>query len=94
MCRHFGNTPPGTRGTFKAPPPGQQVDKPYSKDLQPGSVKTLDDEVARSNFRVVVIKPDEVEKLDLSSSDPSESRRFIYTFNKDSGSWDKEECWP
>lgn len=81
-------------GTFKAPPPGQQVDKPYSKDLQPGQVKSLDDETARSNFRVVVIKPDEVEMLDLSSPDPSESRRFVYTFDEASGSWRNEECWP
>lgn len=81
-------------GTFKAPPPGQQVDKPFSKELEPGQVKSLDDETSRSNFRVVVIKPDEVEMLDLTSSDPSKSRRQVYTFDQDSGSWKQEECWP
>ncbi|KAK5121470.1 hypothetical protein LTR85_005303 [Meristemomyces frigidus] len=91
---HFGNMSPGMRGSFKAPPPGQPVDKPYDdKNLKLGEKITgLDDEIARGNFRVVVIKPEEVESLDLS--DPVKARRQIYTFDQSSGSWSHRETWP
>ena len=64
-----------------APPPGQPVDKPYDdKNLKIGEkVEDLKDEVALSNFRVMVIKPDEVESVDLS--DPKASRRQVYKFD-------------
>lgn len=54
----------------------------------------LHDPIARANFRVVIIKPDEVEQLDLS--DPMKARRWKYTFvvDGDHGSWHTEELWP
>ena len=59
----------------------------------------LDDPIARDNYRVVIIKPDEVEQLDLS--DPTKARRWLYRFVVDQaegeeakGEWKIEELWP
>ena len=60
----------------------------------------LHDPVARENFRVVVIKPEEVEQLDIS--DPVTARRWKYTFVEEEkgqeavgkGEWKTEELWP
>lgn len=81
-------------GSFKQPPPGQEVHKPYDESkLQLGAkVEGLDDDVARDNFRVVIIKPEFVERVDLS--DPSKSRRYVYEFDDDSNEWKYEEQWP
>ncbi|KXT12071.1 hypothetical protein AC579_1865 [Pseudocercospora musae] len=94
LTGHFGNISPGMRGTFQAPPPGQPVDKPFDdKKLKLGEkVEDLEHPVARENFRVVVIRPHEVESVDLS--DPKKSRRQVYKFNANDGSWSHEECWP
>lgn len=81
-------------GSFAAPPPGQPVNKPYDEEkLKQGEkVEDLEDAVARSNFRVVVIRPDEVESIDLS--DPKTSRRQVYKFDESTQTWSHEECWP
>ncbi|KAL2349754.1 pyridoxamine 5'-phosphate oxidase-domain-containing protein [Cryomyces antarcticus] len=94
LTAHFGNNSPGLRGSFRAPPPGQPTSEPYDdKELQLGSkVEDLNDPVARKNFRVMVIKPEQVEKLDLS--DPVKARRQKYTFVDSSAEWKHEECWP
>lgn len=62
-------------------------------------VDDLHDPVARKNFRVVVIRPEEVEQLDLS--DPSRARRWKFTFVGEKeetegtvGEWKMEELWP
>lgn len=55
-------------------------------------VTSLDDPVARKNFRVAVIRPDHVEHLDLT--DPAKARRLKYTFDAASGEWSTEETWP
>ncbi|QIW99076.1 hypothetical protein AMS68_004594 [Peltaster fructicola] len=91
---HFGNMSPGLRGSFKQPPPGQPVDKPYDdKNLKLGEkIEGLDDSVARKNFRLVIIKPEEVESIDLS--DPSKSRRQVYKYDSKNSSWTHTECWP
>ncbi|USW57016.1 Putative FMN-binding split barrel [Septoria linicola] len=91
---HFGNISPGMRGSFQNPPPGQSVNKPYDEKKNPigEKVEDLDHEVARGNFRVVVIKPEEVESVDLS--DPKKGRREVYKFNQQDGSWSHETCWP
>ncbi|KAI9745608.1 MAG: hypothetical protein M1818_001142 [Claussenomyces sp. TS43310] len=102
---HFGNMSPGMRGSFKNPVPGSAVSlAPGNTALALGQkVKGLDDEVARSNFRVVVIRPDEVEQLDLS--DPDKARRWSFTYvgpkggeaaqkGADIGEWKMEELWP
>ncbi|KAK0936431.1 hypothetical protein LTR29_011998 [Friedmanniomyces endolithicus] len=94
LVGHFGNMSPGMRGSFRAPPPGQPVDQPYDdKNLKLGEkVTTLDDPVARENFRVVVIKPEMVESTDLS--DPTKSRRQQYRYDGSSGQWSHVETWP
>lgn len=83
-----------TKGSFKAPPPGRPTSEPYDdKNLALGTkVEDLHDPVARKNFRVVVIKPEEVEQLDLS--DPTKARRQVYTYVEADGSWKQEERWP
>lgn len=70
------------------------MDQPYDdKELKLGEkVTELEDPVARKNFRVVVIKPEQVEQLDLS--DPATARRQVYTFDQSSGKWQHQECWP
>jgi len=102
---HFGNLSPGMRGSFKNPVPGSPVSvPPAEKGLALGqTVTNLDDEIARRNFRVVIIKPDEVEQLDLS--EPDKARRWKFTYvgpegghagqrGDDVGEWKKEELWP
>jgi hypothetical protein len=105
LTAHFGNLNPAMRGSFKNPVPGSPVSiPPADKDLALGQkVTDLNDEVARRNFRVCIIKPDEVEQLDLS--DPDRARRWKYTYvgldgghagqrGDDIGEWKKEELWP
>jgi pyridoxamine 5'-phosphate oxidase len=81
-------------GSFRAPPPGQPVDRPYDdKNLELGKkIESNEDEVAFKNFRVVIILPDTVEATNLS--DPSTARRQLYTFKPEDGSWTTEELWP
>ncbi|EMC91814.1 hypothetical protein BAUCODRAFT_152181 [Baudoinia panamericana UAMH 10762] len=94
LVGHFGNMSPGMRGSFKNPPPGQAVDKPYDEEhLKLGEkVSTLDDAVARENFRVVIIKPEMVESLDLK--DPTKARRQQYRYQESTGKWSHVETWP
>lgn len=54
-------------------------------------ISGLDDPIARKNFRVVVIKPEKVEELNL---DPENAGRKQYTFNEDTKEWDMVETWP
>jgi len=56
-------------------------------------VDDLHDDVARKNFRLVIIVPDSVEQTDLS--DPAKGRRYLYTIDEtaDAG-WRTEELWP
>lgn len=93
---HFGNLHPGMRGTFKAPPPGQDVNKPYDKEKLSLGMDTvaedLHDPVARKNFRVVIIKPEVVEQCDITGTD--ESRRYLYEYNAESGEWSTTTTWP
>lgn len=88
-------------GSFRNPHPGALVSQiPQDQEHSLGQkVMDLHDRVALENFRVVIIKPQEVEQLDLS--DPSTSRRWRYTFlgeqQRDEGTigeWKKEELWP
>ena len=70
------------------------MDQPYDdKNLKLGEeVKDLHDPTARQNFRVVIIRPEEVESVDLS--DPKKSRRQLYKYDHGSGEWSHQECWP
>lgn len=58
LTAHFGNLSPGMRGTFKNPVPGSPVSiPPADKSLGLGQkVEDLHDEVARKNFRLIIIK--------------------------------------
>lgn len=79
--------------------------QPDDKHKLGQSVTDLHDMVARENFRVVIIKPDEVELLDIS--DPDNARRWKYSYVRgepsdeeadiaDEGDWEwqTEELWP
>lgn len=88
-------------GSWKNPPPGTPTNgQEPDKDHQLGQkVEDLHDPIARENFRVVVIKPEEVEQLDIS--DPATARRWKYTFVVEKGQgaegkgvWKTEEMWP
>ncbi|WPH04609.1 Hypothetical protein R9X50_00750100 [Acrodontium crateriforme] len=94
VTAHFGNLSPGMRGSFSGPPPGQPVDKPYDDKFHPvgDKVHDLNDPVARENFRVVIIKPETVESVDLS--DPIKARRQLYRFDDGTGEWSHQELWP
>ncbi|KAK5944766.1 hypothetical protein PMZ80_001966 [Knufia obscura] len=103
---HFENLSPGMRGTFRNPPPGHPLSegKGEGEELGQKVGHLADDELARKNFRVVIITPEEVERVDLS--DPEKSKRWIYTLSQESGGqgggdeskpsqeWDVTETWP
>ncbi|PKY03730.1 hypothetical protein P168DRAFT_305064 [Aspergillus campestris IBT 28561] len=94
VTAYFANMSPVMRGSFTAPPPGQPRSQvpadPNYKMGQP--LEDLNDPVARANFRVVVILPDEVERLDLS--DYANVTRRRWTLGSESGEWVEEELWP
>ncbi|KAI1074980.1 pyridoxamine 5'-phosphate oxidase-domain-containing protein [Whalleya microplaca] len=106
ITAHFGNLSPAMRGSFRNPPPGTpvavSVDDPRLALGQ--KVTDLQDGIARGNFRLVVIVPEEVDRCDLS--DPERARRWLYTFVGDGRSeprapggeivdeWEKCEVWP
>jgi len=86
--------------SFANPPPGQPVSKPLEdQSLKLGQkIDDLDHETARKNFRVVIIKPDAVEQVDLTN--PDSARRWKYTYvgpsgdDESKGGWNCEELWP
>ncbi|KAI0817283.1 pyridoxamine 5'-phosphate oxidase-domain-containing protein [Xylaria sp. FL0064] len=99
ITAHFGNLGPVMRGTFRNPPPGRPVSLPVEGEgLKLGQkVTDLEDPIARANFRVVVIVPDELDQADLS--DPEHPRRWIHTYvgssgGKGHGEWETVEVWP
>ena len=105
LTAHFGNLSPMMRGSFKNPVPGSPVSIPPSDNSLALGQKVMDlnDETARRNFRVVVIKPDEVEQLDLSEPDRARRWKFTYVGSgggragqrvDNLGEWEKEELWP
>lgn len=100
LTAHFGNCNPGMRGTMKSYPPGTSVSIPQNdKSLGLGQkITDLNDEVARKNFRVLIIVPDEVEQLLVNVVEPDQARRWKFTFvgakEGDIGEWSKEELWP
>ncbi|KAM5348425.1 hypothetical protein ACJ41O_008249 [Fusarium nematophilum] len=91
VTAHFGNLSPVMRGSFRNPPPGTPRNEKPAPGLGLGQkVDDLNDEVARGNFRVVVIVPEEVDRVDLS--DPEEGKRWNYRLAGDS--WEETELWP
>ena len=104
VTAHFGNLSPMMRGTFRNPPPGTPRAIPGKEGEGLGQrVDDLDDRLARENFRVCVLIPAEVDRVDLSEAD--DPKRWLYTFvgktgetSHDggyvSGGWDVCETWP
>lgn len=106
VVAHFGNLGSGMRGSFKNPAPGTpRANEPGEGEGLGQKVgdELLEDQVARRNFRVVVIVPEEVDLVDLS--DPADQRRWLYTFvgagakatkagGVIEGDWEKVELWP
>ncbi|KAI0117261.1 pyridoxamine 5'-phosphate oxidase-domain-containing protein [Daldinia grandis] len=105
VTAHFGNLSPLMRGSFRNPPSGVPVALPVG-DARLGlgqEVRDLHDEVARANFRVVVVVPEGVDRTDLS--DAERGRRWLYTFvgaasepkvpgGVVEGGWEVVEVWP
>lgn len=85
-------------GSFRNPPPGQpRSSTPNQSNLGLGQkVTDLHDPVARANFRVVVIRPEEVERLDLN--DQENGKRWIWKWTEELGNdtaqWHEIEVWP
>ncbi|KAL4872542.1 hypothetical protein BDV12DRAFT_182896 [Aspergillus spectabilis] len=94
VAAYFANHTPVMRGTFKSPSPGRpRSEKPSDPQLGLGlKVEDLNDPVARANFRVLVIIPEEVERLDFSN--PDDVRRTNWTFIEGEGAWKETELWP
>ncbi|KAI1638552.1 pyridoxamine 5'-phosphate oxidase-domain-containing protein [Biscogniauxia mediterranea] len=111
VAAHFANLSPAMRGSFRNPPPGRPVDDdaPVGDGrlgLGLGQKITgplARDPIARENFRVVVVLPDEVDRCDLS--DPERPRRWVYRRvgggggggeeeEEGEGTWEVVEVWP
>ncbi|KAL4887648.1 hypothetical protein BJY04DRAFT_176358 [Aspergillus karnatakaensis] len=94
IAGYFANHTPVMRGTFKSPPPGRpRSEKPSDPELKLGAkVEDLNDPVARANFRVLVVCPEEVEVLDFSN--PDDVRRTKWVFSEGEQSWTETELWP
>ncbi|KAH7160261.1 hypothetical protein B0J13DRAFT_540826 [Dactylonectria estremocensis] len=91
LTAHFGNLSPGMRGSFRNPPPGTPLTEEPAPGLGLGhTVEDLHDEIARENFRVVVIVPEEVDQVDLSN--PEIAQRWNHKLVEDS--WVTTELWP
>ncbi|KAF3384655.1 hypothetical protein F1880_002755 [Penicillium rolfsii] len=101
VTKYFANHSPVMRGSFRNPPPGQPRSQlPSNSDLKLGQkVTDLHDQVARKNFRVVLILPEEVEQLDLSDLDDVRRQKWTLTMGEDDedgphGHWEEVELWP
>ena len=91
LTAQFGNLSPAMRGTFRNPPPGTPITEKPAEGLGLGQeVEDLHDSISRSNFRVVVIVPEEVDRVDLTN--PKRGRRWNYRLV--SGTWKETELWP
>jgi len=90
VTAHFGNLSPLMRGSFRNPPPGRpRSTAPEDPRLRLGQrVTDLHDELARSNFRVVVVVPHEVDRVDLS--DGEDPRRWLYRYLREGGDDDAD----
>lgn len=78
------------QGSFRSPPPGTPRDEKQAPGYGLGQkAEDLDDEIARKNFRIVIIVPQEVDPLDLS--EPEDAKRWNYQLVGDS--WQEIELW-
>lgn len=105
---NFENLSPMMRGTFKNPPPGLPLaggkDDKAGEGLGQKAGHLSEETLARKNFRVCIITPEQVEAVDLT--DPANCTRQIWTLAKEAGGpggsqpsesigeWNKIETWP
>ncbi|KAF9244406.1 hypothetical protein LCP9604111_7359 [Penicillium roqueforti] len=96
VTKYFANHSPIARGFFRSPPPGQpRSSTPSQLDLKLGQkVLDLHDPVARANFRVVIIRPEEVECLDLTDQENGKRWNWTLIDGSDGSRWDEAELWP
>ncbi|KAI5805183.1 pyridoxamine 5'-phosphate oxidase-domain-containing protein [Geopyxis carbonaria] len=101
VLRHWGNLAPSMRGSFANPPPGVPLEEwPSGKDglvkgrkvenaelLKRGEVETI----ALRNFRLGVMVPEIVERVDLNA-DGKTARRWVWW--RVNGGWEERETWP
>ncbi|CRG84375.1 hypothetical protein PISL3812_01668 [Talaromyces islandicus] len=94
VTAYFANHSPIMRGSFKNPPPGQPLsDEPTDPNLKLGQKVTgLHDATARANFRVVAIRVEEVDRLDLTV--PERAARWRIADSNKAGQWEEVELWP
>lgn len=108
MENWFENLSPGMRGSFKNPEPGKAVAEGKGEGealgQSCGSLGDEGEELARRNFRVAIITPEEVEQVDLSK--PEEAKRWKWTLAEEAGGpggedetrpvgeWNMVETWP
>ena len=103
----FENLSPVMRGSFKNPPPGKPIIEggdSLGEALGQKAGHLSEEELAKKNFRVAIITPEEVEQVDLS--DPEKSKRWIWTLAEEHGGpggdrrarpvheWNMVERWP
>ncbi|OAQ96675.1 hypothetical protein LLEC1_04343 [Akanthomyces lecanii] len=95
LTAHFGNLSPVMRGSFRNPPPGTPLSSAPGPGLGLGQkVEDLHDEIARDNFRVLILVPEQVDQVDLS--DPEHGRRWRHDLitKDDAAAWTTTELWP
>ncbi|KAL4905002.1 hypothetical protein BDW74DRAFT_178567 [Aspergillus multicolor] len=95
VSTYFANHSPVMRGSFKGPPPGTpRSEEPSDPRLKLNQkVEDLKDEVARANFRILLILPEEIERLDYSN--PDDVRRTNWALvDGEKGEWKETELWP
>ncbi|OAL37720.1 hypothetical protein AYO20_02897 [Fonsecaea nubica] len=105
---YFENMSPVMRGSFKNPPPGQLLsqgrDEAAGEALGQKAGHLSEETLARKNFRVAIITPEQVEAVDLT--DPTKATRQIWTLAEEGGGpggpqpsesigeWNRVETWP
>ncbi|KAL2803427.1 pyridoxamine 5'-phosphate oxidase-domain-containing protein [Aspergillus granulosus] len=96
VTTYFASHTPAMRGSYKNPTPGtprsQTPSNPEWRLNQ--KVEDLRDPVARENFRVLLILPDEVERLDLSNPEDVRRTNWAFVEDGDGGKWQETELWP
>ncbi|KAL4931647.1 uncharacterized protein BDV17DRAFT_288710 [Aspergillus undulatus] len=95
VATYFANHSPVMRGTFKNPPPGTpRSEKPSDSQLKLNQkVEDLKDPVARANFRILLIAPQEMERLDFSNPDDVRRTNWVLE-DEEQGKWKETELWP
>ncbi|EZF29902.1 hypothetical protein TMEN_5929 [Trichophyton mentagrophytes] len=99
MTTQFANLSPGMRDTFRQALPGSPKSGP-APELQNGGKGLVDltDPVARKNFRVVVIKPEEVEYIHDEGPGNIRNERFRWKLvpsdSQYTWHWEEEQLWP